>query len=307
MDATHNHGNADDMGAVTQTISMALKQYASNSVKGLVQRVLDLEIQIQGIQKLQNENCDRLQQHALDIDKNLQNIDQNRNGIQQHAQDIDKNLQNIDKNLQNIDQNRNGLQQHALDIDKNRIGLKRNRNNIDSVRKKKRPREVARIVSEAMQNSAHGIALAFGIVPQNYAIPHTPQQTHMTLLRTSNTIERFTALGQDHDHHHEHHHDEQDHDEQAAHFDIDTIVHALDFEPLPLSHDPSPATSPSQLPSTSLQGTPSPYKKPQGKHPHCPRHNRRAIWETSAHNPRKGLFKCPIGCRRNSLKVWSHS
>ena len=246
MDATHNHGNADDMGAVTQTISMALKQYASNSVKGLVQRVLDLEIQIQGIQKLQNENCGRLQQHALDIDKNLQNIDQNlqnidqnRNGLQQHALDIDK-------NLQNIDQNHNGLQQHALDIDKNRIGLKRNRNNIDSVRKKKRPKEIARIVSEAFQNSAHSIALSFGIVPQNTANPHTPQQTHMTLLRTSNTIERFTAHvhehGQDHEQDHDHHH-EQDHDEQAAHFDIDTIVHALDFEPLPLSQDPSPATT----------------------------------------------------------------
>jgi hypothetical protein len=305
MDATHNHGNADDMGEVTQTLSMALKQYASHSVKDLGQIVRDLKIQVQSIQKLQNENCGRLQQHALDIDKNLQNIDQNlqnidqnRNGLQQHALDIDKNLQNIDKNLQNIDQNRNGLQQHALDIDKNRIGLKRNRNNIDSVRKKKRPKEIARIVSEAFQNSAHSIALSFGIVPQNTANPHTPQQTHMTLLRTSNTIERFTAIGHEHG---------QDHDEQAAHYDIDAIVHALDFEPLPLSHDPSPATSPSQLPSTSMQGTPSPYKKPHGKHPHCPRHNRRANWENSAHHHRKGLFKCPNGCRRNSLKIWSHS
>lgn len=292
MDATHNHGNADDMGAVTQTISMALKQYASNSVKDLGQIVRDLKIQVQSIQQLQKENSGRLQQHALDIDKNLHSID---------------------NNLQNIDKNRNGLQQHAQDIDKNRIGLKRNRNNIDSVRKKKRPREIARIVSEAMQNSAHGIALAFDIVPQNTANPHTPQQTHMTLMRTSNTIERFTALGHhddEHDHHHEHHH-EQDHDEQAAHFhdiqDIDTIVAALPFEPLPLSQDPSPATSPSQLPSTSLQGTPSPYKKPQGKHPHCPQHNLRALWEKSAHNLRIGFFKCPIGCRRNSLKIWSHS
>jgi hypothetical protein len=296
------------MGEVTQTLSMAIKTIASHSLKDLGQRLLDLEIQVQSIQQLQKENCGRLQQHALDIDKNL-------NGIQQHALDIDKNLQNIDQNLQNIDKNRNGLQQHALDIDKNlhsidqnRIGLKRNRNNIDSVRKKKRPREIARIVSEAMQNSAHSIALAFDIVPQNNANPHTPQQTHMTMMRT-NTIERFTAIA-NHEHHHEHHH-EQDHDEQAAHFhdiqDIDTFVAALPFEPLPLSHHPSPSTSPSQLTSTSLQGTPSPYKKPMGKHPHCPRHNTKAIWHKSAHNLRKGLFKCPNGCRRNSLKIWSHS
>jgi len=295
MDATHNHGNADEMGAVAQTFSMALKQYASHSVKDLGQIVRDLKIQVHSIQQLQKENCDRLQQHAQDIDQNLQNIDQNRNGLQQHAQDIDQNLQNIDQN---------------------RIGLKRNRNNIDSVRKKKRPREIARIVSEAFQNSAHGIALAFDIVPQNTGNPHTPQQTHMTLMRTSNTIERFTAL-RNHDEQHEHdqHEHGQDHDEQAALFhdiqDIDTIVAALPFEPLPLSHDPSPSispsASPSQLPSTSLQGTPSPYKKPQGKHPHCPRHNLRADWESSAHHLRKGLFKCPRGCRRNSLKIWSHS
>jgi len=279
MDATHNHGNADDMGAVTQTISMALKQYASHSVKDLGQIVRDLKIQVQSIQQLQKENCGRLQQHALDIDKN-------RNGIQQHALDIDK-------NLQSIDQNRIGLK-------RNRIGLKRNRNNIDSVRKKKRPREIARIVSESIQNSAHGIALAFGIVPQNTGNPHTPQQTHMTLMRTSNTIERFTA------HVHEH---AQDHDEQAAHFhdDIDSIAHALDFQPLPLSQDPSPSTSPAHQASTSLQASTSPYKKPQGKHPNCPIHNTKALWEKSAHNLRKGLFKCPNGCRRNSLKIWSHS
>jgi hypothetical protein len=264
MDATHNHGNADDMGAVAQTFSMALKQYASHSVKDLLQMVRDLEMQIKNIQQLQKENCDRLQQHAQDIDKNLHSID------------------------------------------KNRIGLKRNRTHIDSVRKKKRPREIARIVSEAIQNSAHGIALAFDIVPQNTGNPHTPQQTQMTMLRTSNTIDRLDA---EHDH-------DQDHDEQAAHYDmqdIDTFVHALQFEPLPLSHDPSQATSPSQHGSTSLQAStamqapPSPYKKPQGKHPNCPIHNRRALWETSAHNLRKGLFKCPNGCRRNSLKIWSHS